>query len=149
MSRNTLIAVALSTVALGALPLAHANAQSGPSNAERTCALYGVTPSTPAFNVCIDRAASALNRGDPVRAEQQAALIRDANDLCSSYGIAPATLGYRECVNGEVQRRTVLEPANYTPSTYGTPTFVDSFGFRHDTQGNLFDPDGRPIRPVP
>ncbi len=149
MLRQNMIVVALGTVALAALPLAHANAQSGDAvaHAESTCVNHGVAPRTADFDICVNRAASAFDQGLPDVAERQAGLVRDANDVCRSYGIAPATLGYRECVSSEIERRTA-QPARYIPAARSAMT-VDAYGFRYDAHGNLFDRDGYPIRPVP
>ncbi len=149
MFRQNMIVVALGTVALAALPLAHANAQSGDAvaHAETTCIDHGVVPKTAEFDICVSRAASAFDQGLPEAAERQAALVRDANDLCHSYGIAPETLGYRQCVSTEIERR-MARPVRYVPVSQGSMT-VDAYGFRYDSEGNLFDRSGHAIRPVP
>ena len=152
MSRQNMIAVALGTAALAALPLAHASAQSGDAlaHAENTCTVHGVTPNTAAFDACVDRAAWAFEQGRPATAGREAALVRDANDLCRSYGIAPQSLGYRQCVNSEIDRRSSTHAVRYMP--YEAPhrvAAIDSFGFRYDGAGNLIDRDGYPIRAVP
>jgi hypothetical protein len=151
MPRQNMIVIALGMMALAALPLTQARAQSGDAlaHAERTCADYGVRPNTADFNICVTRAAAAFDQGLPAVADQQAALVRDANDLCRSYGIAPATLGYRECVNNEITRRTSAHSVRYVPyeAPHATAT-IDAFGFRYDSDGNLIDRDGYPIRAV-
>jgi hypothetical protein len=152
MSRQNMIVVALGTVVLAAWPLAHASAQSGDAlaHAENTCAARGVTPNTAAFETCVDRAAWAFQQGQPVAAGQQAALVRDANDLCTSYGIAPQSLGYRQCVNSEIDRRSSPRAMRDVPrETPHRVAAIDSFGFRYDSEGNLIDRDGYPIRAVP
>jgi hypothetical protein len=152
MSRQNLIVMAVGATALVIWPLTHAIAQSGDAvaHAENICMAYGVGPNTPAFNACVDRAASAYDQGRPSAAQQEAAIIRDANDLCRSYGIAPATRGYRECVGHEIDRRTSMHPVRYmSDETPRATARIDAFGFHYDSDGNLIDKDGYPIRAVP
>ncbi|SJZ71340.1 hypothetical protein SAMN02745126_01998 [Enhydrobacter aerosaccus] len=147
MSRQTMMALALGTVALAVLPLAQAAAESGPSNIDRICAAHGLAPQTADFDVCVNRVASALDHGQPGQADREAALVRSAKETCSAYGVPSSSLSYRGCVRNEIERHSA-QPARYQPSA-GSATKVDSYGFRYDSEGNLFDPDGYPIRPVP
>jgi hypothetical protein len=81
MTRQTmLVAAALGGLAL-AMPPMCAQAQSGDAlvRAEYVCFENGVRPNSPAFNVCVDRAARAFDRGEPEfrhRATRKATLER-------------------------------------------------------------------------
>ena len=110
MLRYNILLVVLSglTIATAATSRQDAGAQSGQALvfAEHACLDYGVTPSTPAFESCVERAARAFDRGEPDLAYMEARLTREARDACQSYGVAPETLGYRQCVATQIDRRT-------------------------------------------
>jgi hypothetical protein len=152
MSRQTMIAIALGTVALAGAPFA-ASAQMGDAvaNAEHTCAVHGVGPSTVAFETCVERAASAYEDGQPELAAGKAVMVRSANDVCMSYGLTPATLGYRQCVGSQIEKRSI-EAHNIAYAPDDQPhatTAIDTWGFRYDSEGNVLDQDGYVVRAIP
>ena len=118
MSRAKLLAATLGGVFAAMAPLAAANAQSGDAlaQAEQACLDYGVRPYTAAYNICVDRAAFAFDRGAYDFAYRQARAVRRARDVCYSYGVSPDTLGYRECLNAETDRQAGrIHEAYYSP----------------------------------
>jgi hypothetical protein len=155
MSRQTMIAIALGTFAFASVPFAAANAQMGDAvaNAEHTCTIHGVGPSTVAFETCVERAAAAYDEGQPEQAAGEAVMVRSANDVCMSYGLTPATLGYRQCVGSQIEKRSIAaHNISYLPPYDATPhaaVAVDNWGFRYDADGNLIDQDGYVIRAIP
>jgi hypothetical protein len=150
MTRPNIVLSALGAIALLALPLASASAQSGDAlaNAENTCIENGIKPHTPAFETCVSSSAQDYDEGLPGMAVQQAEAVRDADDVCGSYGITPWTLGYRQCVNMEARSRGP-RTANLTEEQPHATASVDGYGFRHDRDGNVLDRNGYMIRAVP
>lgn len=153
MSRQNVIFAALGTFALALMPVAYAHAQSGDAvaHAERTCLDYGISPHAEGFDTCVDRTAFAYDRGEPELADQQAAMVRNAQDICRSYGLNTATMGYKQCLANEIDRR-VSEAEHISYLTVEPPhqgVVVDDYGFQYDRQGNLLDPNGNVIRYVP
>ena len=145
MSRLNAIFVALGSLAVVATPLANGHAQSGDAlaNGELTCREYGVRAGTAAFDICVNRAAWAYDRGEPGLATLEAQRVSDARNMCLSYGLAPQSMGYRECVASEIDRRALRSyDIRYAPSN-------DRYGFYYDTNGNLRDRNGELIRAVP
>jgi hypothetical protein len=145
MSRLNAIFIALGSLAIVATPLANSHAQSGDAlaNGELTCRQYGVRAGTAAFDICVNRAAWAYDRGEPGLATLEAQRVSDARNICLSYGLAPQSLGYRECVATEIDRRALRSyDIRYVPSS-------DRYGFYYDTSGNLRDRNGELIRAVP
>jgi hypothetical protein len=153
MSRQTVFLAALGGFALALAPLAYANAQSGDAvaHAERTCLDYGIGPNAAGFETCVDRAAFAYDRGEPDVADQQAATVRNAQDICRSYGLAAHSMGYRQCMANEMERRVAdAERINFlTVEQPHRGVVVDDYGFQYDSDGNLLDPKGYVIRYVP
>ncbi|HTR86655.1 MAG TPA: hypothetical protein VMI56_19390 [Reyranella sp.] len=154
MSRQNVIFAALGSLALAAVPLVAANAQSGDAlaHAERACIDSGVGPNTAGFNTCVDRAAFAFDRGQPGMAYRAAAMVRDANNVCLSYGLSPRTLGYKGCVGNQIEKGTVAAYTAEPIVIHERPhvaVSVDTYGFRYDRDGNLLDQNGYVIRYVP
>lgn len=142
MSRQNMIVIALGGFAIAsALPLAAARAQSGDAlaQAENICLDYGVGPGSIAFDTCVNRAASAYDRGEPGTAAAEARRVSDAGQACLSYGIEPMTLGYRECLARETDRRAFRRyEVQYVPGN----------GFHYDAYGVLRDRNGDRVPPV-
>jgi hypothetical protein len=109
------LAIATST------PYRPANALSGQSLvfAEQACLDYGVMPHTTAFEGCVNRAASAFDRGQPDVAYMQARSTRDARAACLSYGLSPETLGFHQCeatqIDQRMKRKTLIR---YVPPSH-------------------------------
>jgi hypothetical protein len=140
MTANKLFAAALGGLALVALPLATAGAQSGDAlaKAETTCKQSGVSPASAGYDFCVGRVAFALDRGDKDLATREARVIVTARNVCSSYGIDKQSLQYRQCIANELDRRV---PGG------GAPVAAAGYGFSFDSQGNLLDRNGNVIRP--
>ncbi|HEY6983019.1 hypothetical protein [Reyranella sp.] len=147
MSGKSIVILALGAMALTALPLAQAMAQSGDAlaNAEYTCSNHGVPRNTQEFDVCVGRAALAFDQGRPVLAERQADLVGDADKQCRFHGIAPETIDYRECLDNEIARRAPSRPVLYLPA----PLAVDAYGLRYDSDGSPIDRHRYPVRHMP
>ena len=147
MSRQNVIYAALGGLALAAAPLVAANAQSGDAlaHAERACIDYGVSPNSAGFDVCVDRAAFAFDRGAPNTAYREVALVRNANNACLSYGLAPHSLGYKGCVDNEIDHGAPMAAYtnNYVPVIRPhVAVLIDRYGQAYDRDGNLLDRNG-------
>lgn len=139
MSRQFLIAIALGGSLVAAAPFAvHAQSGDALAHAERACLDSRVQPRTTSFDVCVSRAAMAFERGQPTVAYDEARRVARTRDVCLSYGINPRSLGYQQCVNNELDRQSVHNISH-----------VDTYGFRYDRDGRLYDPDGYQVRPNP
>lgn len=106
MTRLHVLAIALGGGVLAAPSFVQAQSGDAIARAENTCLDDGVTLRTTAFEICVDRAARAFDRGSPNVARLEARLATDASDTCLAYGLEPRSLGYQRCVSEEMDRRT-------------------------------------------
>src|SRR6185312_12657408 len=151
MTRETMLAIALGGLVIAGTPFA-ANAQSGDAlaHAERACSVNGVRPYSNAYNTCVDRVADDFDRGAPQIAYNNAEVMGSANRVCMSYGLDTRTLGYRQCVDNELSRRGAITDVVYVPTDVPhVAVSHDPYGYGYDRDGNLLDPSGYVIRPVP
>ena len=152
MTRATMIAIAVSGLALAGTPFVAAHAQSGDAlaRAERACSDSGVTPYSNAYNACVDRAANSFYRGAPDIAYDTAREVGGASRMCLSYGLDPHSLGYSQCVDNEVGRGAdTVQALSVADDVPHVAVARDSYGFGYDREGNLLDAGGYVIRPVP
>jgi len=151
MTRETMLAIALGGLVIAGTPFA-ANAQSGDAlaNAERACSINGVRPYSNAYNACVDRVADDFDRGAPELAFDNAHVMGSASRVCMSYGLDPRSLGYRQCLDNEVTRSGAISDVIYVPSDVPhVAVSHDPYGYGYDRYGNLLDPSGYVIHPVP
>ncbi|SKA37093.1 hypothetical protein SAMN02745126_05883 [Enhydrobacter aerosaccus] len=73
-----------------------------------SCAVYGYTPGTTAYNICVEREAAARRRGRMAADYAQASLIADSQSACLSYGLVQGTPSYDRCVQREMAYRRPL-----------------------------------------
>ena len=75
------------------------------TNATQSCADYGFTPGSPAFEGCVSRERAARAAGRVSRDYAEARLTGDARSACLSYGLQAASPRYETCVTREIDAR--------------------------------------------
>jgi hypothetical protein len=73
--------------------------------ADDSCTVYGYTPGTNAYNICVEREAAARRRGRMAADYAEARIVADSQDACLSYGLVRGTDRYDRCVQREIAYR--------------------------------------------
>ncbi len=73
--------------------------------ADDSCTVYGYTPGTTAYNICVEREAAARRRGRMAADYAEARIVTDSQDACISYGLVRGTDRYDRCVQREIAYR--------------------------------------------
>jgi hypothetical protein len=79
-----------------------------PTPADDSCTVYGYTPGTSAYNVCVEREAAARRRGRMAANYAEARIVADSQAACSSYGLMRGSARYDRCVQREIAYRRPL-----------------------------------------
>lgn len=104
MSTRVLAAFALAAL-VAACSYTETRTVTAPAPADDSCTVYGYTPGTTAYNVCVEREAAARQRGRMAAGYAESRIVVDSEDACTSYGLARGTATYDRCVQREIGYR--------------------------------------------
>ncbi len=76
-----------------------------PTQAEDSCSLYGYTPGTTAYSLCVQREAAARQNGRVAANYGESRIVADSQNACLSYGLTAGTSSYDRCVQREIAYR--------------------------------------------
>jgi hypothetical protein len=76
-----------------------------PTPVDDSCTVYGYTPGTHAYNVCVSREDAARRRGRMAADYAEARIVADSQDACSEYGLVHGTDRCDRCVQREIAYR--------------------------------------------
>ena len=107
MSTRVLVVLAIAALA-SACSYTETRTVAAPTPADDSCTVYGYTPGTSAYNVCVEREAAARHRGRMAADYAEARIVADSQDACSSYGLIRGTSRYDRCVQREIAYRRPL-----------------------------------------
>jgi len=79
-----------------------------PTQADDSCSLYGYTPGTSAYNLCVQREAAARRNGRVAANYGESRVVADSQNACLSYGLTAGTSSYDRCVQREINYRRPL-----------------------------------------